>query len=268
MEQRGRICPRGASYYVWQEGDTLQDVARRNNTTAQAIEIINEGVNFNALGAGSEICLPSQVYTCISGQPYTVRVGDTLTSIADAFGVSTYELMERNPGVTANDLLAGMTLCVPERGGSSGGGNNNNNNNNNSQGGGQIPVIPLPPIVIQPTYPSPGGYVCRSGYTPGIVQRGQTYADLLITNNVSYQAMRAANPSLAPSQMVAGRPFCAPPAGTRQVCSTVYRTYRMLPGETLASLAARLGTTQGRLLMLNPSLLPSDFAEDAVVCVP
>ena len=44
MQNQGRICPRGASYYDWKEGDTLNSVARVHGTTAHAIQILNEGV--------------------------------------------------------------------------------------------------------------------------------------------------------------------------------------------------------------------------------
>ncbi len=46
MENQGRICPRGAGYYVWQEGDTLQSVVQANGTTLQAIHLINPYVDF------------------------------------------------------------------------------------------------------------------------------------------------------------------------------------------------------------------------------
>ena len=111
----GRICPRGATYYIWQNGDTLDAVARQNQTTAQAIAVLNPTVNFSTLAEGSEICMPSQVYTCITGQPYTVQAGDTFQSIAAALGITTYELQERNPGVAENNLIAGQVLCVPRQ---------------------------------------------------------------------------------------------------------------------------------------------------------
>lgn len=269
MEQQGRdpvgrICPRGASYYEWQQGDTLETVAQRNSTTAQAMQVINPDVNFQTLPAGSVICLPSQVLTCISGQPYTVRSGDTFESIAQAFGITTYELSERNPGVASANLTVGQVICVPS---ATGGADTDNSGSN--QAPVQPPIqdstgtpAPQPPIItIQP------GLSCPVGYTAQRVQTGQTYADLLIDLNVSYKAMRTANPTLRPGYMVAGTPYCAPPAGSRESCSPT-NTHKILPDETLAILAQRLGTTTGRLLMLNPTLLPTDFAPGTIVCIP
>lgn len=237
MQSQGRICPRGASYYTWKDGDTLASVARVQGTTVQAIQVINEGVDFASITPGTEICLPSQVYTCITGQPYAVQQGETLTSIAQRLGVSVYELQERNPGVDADDLTIGQVICIPEQDTST------------------------------PEEPSQPGISCPVGYAAQTVRTGQTYADLLVDLNVSYRAMRAANPSLRPGSMVAGTPYCAPPAGTRQVCNSD-RSYTIQPDETLDSLAEKLNTTRGRLLMLNPTLLPSDFSSGTVICIP
>ena len=259
MQQTGRICPRGSSYYVWQTGDTAQQVAFDNGTTVQALQVLNPDVNFTTLTVGTEICLPSQVYTCISGRDYIVRAGDTFDTIAERLGITAFELAERNPGVSSNNLAIGQVLCVPDT--------------SSDTDDGQTPVVPLPPIVDgpgqqEPAYPGPTAPTCPSGYTRRTVRSGQTYADLLVENNVSYQAMRVTNPSLSPGYLIAGAAYCAPPAGTRQICSTGTSTYTVQPGETLAMVAARFRTTQGRLLMLNPTLLPTDFSSGTIVCVP
>lgn len=99
------------------------------------------------------------------------------------------------------------------------------------------------------------------------MKAGQTYADLLIQQNVSYRAMRTSNPALRPGALRAGMRFCSPPAGTRQLCER-NRSYVIQPGETLTSLAQKLNTTTGRLLMLNPTLLPTDFSSGTVICLP
>lgn len=248
-----RTCPRGSERYTWQEGDTASSVALQHATTVQALSVINPGVDFATLTAGSEICLPFFAYTCISGRPYTVQSGDTFAAIAQRLGITTYELAERNPGVSPDSLTPGQILCVPATA---------DEEENDSA---QTPVIPLPdenegtPIPDRPLS-------CPVGYTAATVQPGESYADLLIRHNVSYRAMRSSNPQLQPGYLVSGTPYCAPPAGTRQLC-TASRSYTIRPEETLDSLAASLRTTRGRLLALNPTLLPSDFSSGTIICI-
>ena len=270
MENQGRICPRGASYYTWQVGDTLRSVAQQAGTTVQAMQLTNPDVDFSTIAIGTEICLPSQSYTCVSGMAYSVRAGETFTSIAEDFGISVYELAERNPGVDQNNLMVGQILCVPfMNGGNNGSGNQPAEPSTPSLPTPSLPSQPnrptTPPVVIVPSTPSVN--TCPSGYTRDIVRAGQTYADLLLRHNVSYRAMRSANPRLSPSYMVIGQTYCAPPTGSRQTCQNL-KSYTILPGEDLETLAADLRTTKGRLLALNPTLLPSDFSSGTVICIP
>ena len=275
MENQGRICPRGASYYTWQTGDTLQNVAHQAGTTVQAMQLTNPEVDFSTIAIGTEICLPSQSYTCVSGMAYSVQAGETFTSIAADFGISTFELAERNPGVDQNSLTVGQVLCVPFMTGN--GDSTGNTGTTNQPADPSTPSLPTPSLPSQPTQPStpplvivpstPSTGACPAGYTRDIVRAGQTYADLLLRHNVSYRAMRTANPRLSPGYLVVGQAYCAPPTGSRQTCANL-KTYTILPGEDLETLAADLGVTKGRLLALNPTLLPSDFSSGTVICIP
>ena len=269
MENQGRICPRGASYYTWQAGDTLRSVAQQAGTTVQAMQLVNPDVDFSTIPVGTDICLPSQSYTCVSGMAYSVRAGETFTSIAEDFGISVYELAERNPGVDQNNLMVGQVICVPFMTGGNG-----THGSMNQPAQPSTPTLPTPslpaqpstpPVVIIPTTPSVNP--CPTGYTRDVVRAGQTYADLLLRHNVSYRAMRSANPRLSPSYLVVGQTYCAPPANTRQVCQNL-GYYTILPGEDLEIVAAKLRITKGRLLALNPTLLPSDFTQGNVICIP
>ena len=270
MENQGRICPRGASYYTWQAGDTLQSVAHQAGTTVQAMQLTNPDVDFSAIAIGTEICLPSQSYTCVSGMAYSVRAGETFTSIAADFGISTFELAERNPGVDPNALTVGQVICVPFMTGSAGGTGSTGGNSGSTDQPAEptTPTLPTPSLPSAPAQPSaPQGSACPTGYTRDFVRSGQTYADLLLRHNVSYRAMRAANPRLSPGYMVVGQSYCAPPAGSRQVCQSL-NSYTVRAGEDLETLAGDLRITKGRLLSLNPGLLPTDFTEGAVICIP
>ena len=169
--------------------------------------------------------------TCTTGEVYTVRLGDTFASVARKYGVSVRELAELNPYVDIGRLSPGQLLCVPE---------------------GES---------------DEGDDGCPEGYTAGRVASGQTYADLLIEYDISYQAFRLSNPRLNPAALVAGQRYCVPPVGTRRICSRGAASYMIGEGETLDSLAKKLNVTPGRLLRLNPNLAPSDFAPGQQICI-
>lgn len=123
--------------------------------------------------------------------------------------------------------------------------------------------LPTPSL---PSRPQPAR-TCPYGYRRAAVQRGQSYTDLLIENNVSYNALRSANPSLNTDFPQAGTIYCAPPSGTRRVCRSS-RSYVMSQGETLYTLTRTLGISSGRLLAANPNLAPGDFLPGRVICLP
>ena len=135
-----------------------------------------------------------------------------------------------------------------------------------------IPAIPSVPSRPTPSVPSrparPTVRVCPSGYRRGTVQNNQSFTDLLIENNVSYNAMRSANPNLPTTRLAPGTVYCAPPSGSRRLCPSGSRSYVMNEGDTLYTLARALGISSGRLLVANPSLAPGDFIPGRVICLP
>ncbi|MFP4015735.1 MAG: LysM peptidoglycan-binding domain-containing protein [Halanaerobiales bacterium] len=54
-----RRCPADTTPYYIRRGDTLYNIARRNNTTVRAIMRVNPGINPGNLEIGSKICIPS-----------------------------------------------------------------------------------------------------------------------------------------------------------------------------------------------------------------
>lgn len=120
-----------------------------------------------------------------------------------------------------------------------------------------IPVIPIIPVQR-----------CPAGYQEGVVETGQSFTDLLLLYNVSYDAMRSANPSLSTTRPIPGSRYCAPPSGSRRLCPSGTRSYVMEQEETLTSLTLRFGVSAGSLLRANPSLAPGDFLPGRVICLP
>lgn len=126
-------------------------------------------------------------------------------------------------------------------------------------------VLPTPTLPGQ-TYPS--NRSCPRGYHRRVVENNQTYTDLLLENNVSFNAMRSANPNLPITRLSPGTVYCTPPSGSRRVCVYGSSSYVIEQGETIYTLAQTLGISPGRLLQANPSLAPGDFLPGRVICLP
>ena len=131
---------------------------------------------------------------------------------------------------------------------------------------GEGPVqLPTPEVSPAPVIPV---RFCPVGYGVGVVQNGQTFADLLIQHNVSYQAMRSANPSLPVTRLPPGTRYCVPPSGSRRLCPSGSRSYVMGQYEDLTTLTELFGVSPAVFLTLNTQLAPGDFTAGRVVCVP
>ncbi|MBR5545757.1 MAG: hypothetical protein IKU70_02120 [Clostridia bacterium] len=132
--------------------------------------------------------------------------------------------------------------------------------------------LPTPEVVPQVTSPQvipvPQVTLCPLGYSRGIVQNGQTFTDLLLQHNVSWQAMRLANPTLPTTRLAPGTRYCIPPAGSRRLCPSGTDSYVMGQFEDLNTLSELFGVAPGVFLSVNTQLAPGDFTAGRVVCVP
>jgi LysM repeat protein len=124
------------SSYTVVAGDTLQTIAARFGTTAEAIAQLNSLPDPNSLTLGQKLQIPAAGSaaaaaggaaagdTRTAGQSasatstYAVQAGDTLGKIAQRFGTTVAELQRLNKITNPDVLTLGQKLIVP---GSSGG---------------------------------------------------------------------------------------------------------------------------------------------------
>lgn len=106
----------GATIYIVQRGDNLTRIARRFNTTVQALLDANpEITNPDRIYVDQQLIIPNGEST---GQTiYTVRRGDNLTRIARRFNTTVEALLEANPEIVNPDLIyTNQRLVIPARG--------------------------------------------------------------------------------------------------------------------------------------------------------
>ncbi len=166
---------------------------------------------------------------CPAGsESYRVQRGDSFYLIARKFGISVRALMNANPAIAAGRLLVGDILCVPVGEGRS----------------------------------------CPVGSSAYTVQQGQSVVDVMLSSNVSLRALREYNEDIRLTALRPGDVLCVPPSGDRGLCENGGPVYRLQEGDTLDEIAERNGTNVEQILRLNPNLLPSDFVDGQVICLP
>jgi len=129
--------------YTVQRGDTLFRIARNNDTTVDAILAVNPSVNPNLIFEGDELILPDcepgedaaeadddtetpepveeteeDDDTTVVGSPgelvHVVASGDTLSTIAQRYGVTIANIIEANSLTNPNRLSIGQELVIPQ----------------------------------------------------------------------------------------------------------------------------------------------------------
>lgn len=110
-------CPRGTIPYHIKAGDTFNSLARRFNTTVEAIRSVNPGVNPNNLLISQTVCIPIRrsVVSCPPGSRYIIKAGDTFSKLSERYKLSVATIKALNPGVDPTNLQVGQIICLPFR---------------------------------------------------------------------------------------------------------------------------------------------------------
>ena len=119
VKQEGKESTGACGYYEVKKGDTLWTIARKFNTSVQAIMEAN-GLNENSiLQIGQKIVLPATLATAVERNEtattitHIVKQGESLWLISRFYGVSIKSIMDAN-GLNENSILqVGMRLAIP-----------------------------------------------------------------------------------------------------------------------------------------------------------
>jgi murein DD-endopeptidase MepM/ murein hydrolase activator NlpD len=111
----------GAAYHIVQPGETLSEIARLYDTTAQRVADLNGFPDPNLIYPGSRLLIagePQEFQPEVdqSAGVYIVRKGDTLGRIAAAHGTTVTALTEANGIRDPNLIRIGQNLRVPASG--------------------------------------------------------------------------------------------------------------------------------------------------------
>ncbi len=111
--------PPSSGVHIVQRGENLFRIALRYGITYQALAAANGIVNPNRVYVGQRLVMPGHGATpspTPSGQTYVVRRGDTLSSIAQRYGVSMWTLAQANSIRNPSFIYVGQVLRIPSGG--------------------------------------------------------------------------------------------------------------------------------------------------------
>jgi LysM repeat protein len=121
--------PAPATDYVIVKGDTFSTIAKKFHVSTKALESANPSVEPTKLKIGQSIHIPAAstaaapsgggaattADTSGSGQTYSVKSGDSLTKIANDFGISVKALRSAN-NLKTDKIVVGQKLTIPGKG--------------------------------------------------------------------------------------------------------------------------------------------------------
>lgn len=232
------------NYYTVQSGDTLSGIANQFSTTVYTLAHLNDIQNVNQIYIGQRLLVrqttsqpanPSQPIVNnnpqTSGQSsYTVKSGDTLSGIANQFGVNYAQLAQINNIANPNRIYVGQVL--------------------------QLQAGANHQAATTPTNNAPTNSAASSSYT---VKSGDTLSGIASQFGMSYTQLAQINSIANPNRIYVGQVLrvsgnqSAPVSTANQQGhnSGAAGSYTVQSGDTLSGIASRLGVSYKQLAQSN-----------------
>lgn len=106
------MIPENYLIYKVKSGDSLWKIANEYNTTAETLKQINN-LKTNVLTINQQLFIPKNTTTDNKNENiYTVKKGDTLSTIADKYNISVQDLKKAN-NLSTDFLSIGQVLTIP-----------------------------------------------------------------------------------------------------------------------------------------------------------
>ena len=100
--------------YTIKSGETLSVIAKRFNTTVEALMQVNNIADATRIRVGTKLTIvqPPDYSSSMAYETYEVEAGDTLISISNKYGMTVSQIKEVN-GLKSNSLRIGQKLKIP-----------------------------------------------------------------------------------------------------------------------------------------------------------
>ncbi|HSH01447.1 MAG TPA: LysM peptidoglycan-binding domain-containing protein [Anaerolineae bacterium] len=233
-------------YYTVKSGDTLSEIGQWYGVSTAELMRINGIANAHhiyagmslkimEMGAGMGAAPAAGPSAGIAGTAHMVQAGQTLSEIAQAYGVTTAAMMHANGIANAHHIYAGMTLMIPQ---------------------GHMAA------------PAPAPMAAPMATRTHMVQTGQTLSGIAQAYGVTTAALMQMNGIGNAHHIYAGMTLEVPEMGGGQKVGSGGFYHTVQPGETLFMIGLKYGYTVSDLAMANQMANPHAVYAGQAVWVP
>lgn len=229
----------GTGTHTVARGETLSGIAARHGISTRALAQANGITDADRIYAGMTLTVPAPGAPAAPAgvtTSYTVRRGDTLGSIASSAGTTIATLVSLNGIRNPNLVRVGQVLVLP----------------------GSAPV---------PAPETGGGTTPAGGATYHVVRARETISGIAARYGISQAQLINAN-GLTNGVVYTGQRLNLLPVGTAAPAASTGSTYTVAPGDTLATIARRFGTTIAAIQSANGIADPNRVLVGRVLTIP
>lgn len=217
-----------AAQHIVAPGETLTAIASRYGLPVETLMDVNGIADPNAIHEGDVLIIPEFAGSAPipdAGRFHTVVPGDTLSGLADLYGVSVDDIAVANGIFDPTGVHLGATLIIP----------------------GSMAPSPADTEVVAP---APAAAASGIRHT---VEAGEILSAIAGTYGVRLEALVAANGLANPNAIFPGQILVVPGANREgpALVETTAVVHVVLPGDTLSSIADRYGVALSRLADAN-----------------
>ncbi|MGB9755966.1 MAG: LysM peptidoglycan-binding domain-containing protein [Desulfurella sp.] len=242
-----------ARVYIVESGDNAYNIANKLGCSIDDLKKLNPNINISNLNIGDRIIIPNNVKSINNTQAtnvYTVKYGDTASTIASKYNISLAELKKLNPQFNLSNINIGDKLILP---------NNVSNDTQNVQ-----------TMAQKKTFKNDYSYT---------VEPGDTLTAISQKTGVNMNAIKNLNPSIDWSNLQIGEKIVLKAIPEKEQIitknnivpstdqNTNYIKYTVGSGDTLYSIAKAFSTTIANLKQIN-SLSSSNLSVGQTILVP
>lgn len=237
-----------ATSYTVRSGDTLIGIANQFGTSAEEIATLNRFSANTRLNSGQVIKLPNGKTTKSNNKTdksssHKVQKGDTLSSIANRYGISKQALAEANKLSTKSAVLLGSTLIIPKQD------SNTNSANKNT---------PKEDKKTTESNKSTQGKTIKSTQSYQ-VKSGDSLIGLAARYKVSVEDLAKTNGLSTKAKLQRGQSIKVPKLTSR---------YQVKSGDTLIGLAKKYGISAKELAEMNGLSTQTNLKRGQTLTVP